>query len=178
MSDYTPVTTFTAKDSLAVNDPDKKVVGSELDAEFTAISTAIASKVNTSLLGIGSGVATLNANARMSPDQLWANTSAPSIITSAVTYDCPTSNSFYTVLTENVTINAPANPIDGQTINILLKQDATGGRTVTWNAVFRFSGGSAPTMTATANKADLYKGVYNITLGVWIMVANQNYTVL
>ncbi len=38
MSDYTPVTEFVTKDSLSVNDPLKKVVGSELDAEFDAIA--------------------------------------------------------------------------------------------------------------------------------------------
>ncbi len=48
MSDYSKITNFLAKDSLALNDPAKYVKGSELDAEFNAIATAVASKVDES----------------------------------------------------------------------------------------------------------------------------------
>lgn len=44
MSDYIKATNFTSKDSLATGDVGKVVKGSELDAEFTAIAAAIASK--------------------------------------------------------------------------------------------------------------------------------------
>lgn len=44
MSDYTRITNFTVKDSLVTGDPDKLVTGQELQAEFDAISTAIATK--------------------------------------------------------------------------------------------------------------------------------------
>ena len=43
---YTKVTNFTAKDSLTSGDPNKIVKGAEIDNEFTAISTAIATKSN------------------------------------------------------------------------------------------------------------------------------------
>jgi len=46
MSDYTKTTNFTAKDSLVTGDPSKKVLGSEHDAEYTAIATAIATKAD------------------------------------------------------------------------------------------------------------------------------------
>jgi len=46
MANYTKVTNFTAKDSLTSGDPNKIVKGSEIDNEFTAISTAIATKAN------------------------------------------------------------------------------------------------------------------------------------
>lgn len=177
MANYTPVTEFVTKDALSVNDPEKKLVGSELDAEFDAIATAIASKMDATESGAANGLAELNANSKLKPAQMWANLSAPSIATAAVTYDCSASNQFYTVLTENITVNAPSNPQNGQTIWIVLKQDATGSRTVTWNAIFCFAGGSAPTMTATANRADLYRATYNATLAKWLVVASQNYTV-
>jgi hypothetical protein len=47
MANYTKVTNFTAKDSLNSGDPNKVVKGSEIDTEFAAISTAIATKANT-----------------------------------------------------------------------------------------------------------------------------------
>ena len=177
MSDYTPVTEFVTKDSLSVNDPLKKVVGSELDAEFDAIATAIASKMDATESGAANGVAELNANSKLKPAQMWANLAAPAIDTAAVGYDCSLSNQFYTVLTENITVNAPTNPQNGQTIWIVLKQDGTGSRTVTWNAIFCFAGGSAPTMTAIADRADLYVATYNATLAKWLVAAHQNYTV-
>lgn len=44
MSDYSQITTFTTKDGLTTGDPNKLVKGSEFDAEFAAIATAITSK--------------------------------------------------------------------------------------------------------------------------------------
>lgn len=44
MSNYTKITDFGRKDDLAVNDPNKIIQGSEFDAEFNAIATAIESK--------------------------------------------------------------------------------------------------------------------------------------
>ena len=44
MSDYTPTTDFSPKDALPTNDPNKLVLGAELDTEFDAIQTAIATK--------------------------------------------------------------------------------------------------------------------------------------
>jgi len=46
MSNYTKTTNFTAKDALASGDPDKLIVGAELDSEYDAIATAIATKAN------------------------------------------------------------------------------------------------------------------------------------
>lgn len=47
MSNYTKTTNFTAKDSLPSGDSGKIIRGTEFDTEFTAISTAIASKADT-----------------------------------------------------------------------------------------------------------------------------------
>jgi hypothetical protein len=44
MSDYAQITTFVTKDALITGNPSKAVKGSELDAEFAAISTAVLSK--------------------------------------------------------------------------------------------------------------------------------------
>lgn len=177
MSDYSPVTSFVAKDSLSINDPLKKVVGAELDAEFDAIATAVATKQDSGDGGVANGLAELNANAKLKPAQMWANAVTMAIVASAVDFDTAISNQFYLVLTGNVTINAPTNPQNGQTIQILIRQDATGSRTVTWNAVFCFAGGSAPTQTVTAAKADLYTATYYSTLSKWVVTAAQNYTV-
>ena len=46
MSNYTKTTDFTAKDALASGVPDKLIVGAEIDSEFDAIATAVATKAN------------------------------------------------------------------------------------------------------------------------------------
>jgi hypothetical protein len=46
MANYTKATNFTAKDGLPTGNPSKIVKGSEIDIEFTAISSAIASKAD------------------------------------------------------------------------------------------------------------------------------------
>ena len=44
MSNYTKTTNFTVKDSLASGNPAKIIKGSEIDSEFDAIQTAVATK--------------------------------------------------------------------------------------------------------------------------------------
>ena len=46
MSNYTPITDFGAKDALATGNPSKVILGSEVDAEFDAIATAVATKLD------------------------------------------------------------------------------------------------------------------------------------
>jgi hypothetical protein len=61
----------------------------------------------------------------------------------------------------NRTLNAPTNGVAGQFISLLVIQDGTGTRTLTWNAVFEFTADTAPTLTATANYGDVFTFRYN-----------------
>ena len=54
----------------------------------------------------------------------------------------------------NRTMAAPTNLKDGAFYSFTAIQDATGSRTLTWNAVFKFPGGTAPTLTTTASARD------------------------
>lgn len=65
------------------------------------------------------------------------------------------SGSFATVtLAGNRTVAAPTNLKVG-TYVLVVKQDATGSRTLTWNSVFKWSGGTAPTLSTSANAVDI-----------------------
>ena len=55
----------------------------------------------------------------------------------------------------NRTVAAPDNMVDGGFYSILIIQDGTGSRTLSWNAVYKFNAGSAPTLTTTAGGKDL-----------------------
>ena len=59
------------------------------------------------------------------------------------------------------TMGLPANPVSGQFISLLIIQDGTGSRTITWNAAYEFAADTAPTLTATANLGDLFTFRYN-----------------
>jgi hypothetical protein len=64
-------------------------------------------------------------------------------------------------LTANVTFDAPTNPTTGQYISIVCIQDGTGSRTISWNAIFEFTGDVTPTATTTASKGDMFTFRYN-----------------
>jgi len=64
-------------------------------------------------------------------------------------------------LAGNRTLNAPTNPTTGQFITILIIQDGTGSRTVTFNAIYEFKDDTAPTLTTTASKGDVFVFRYN-----------------
>lgn len=55
----------------------------------------------------------------------------------------------------NRTMAAPTNLKDGGTYILTVKQDATGSREITWNAVFKWAGGTAPTLSTDANAVDI-----------------------
>src|SRR5210317_113340 len=56
----------------------------------------------------------------------------------------------------NRTFGAPTNLIDGGVYVLMVKQDVTGSRTGTWNAVFKWTAGSTPTLTTTASAKDIF----------------------
>jgi len=64
------------------------------------------------------------------------------------------------VLGGSRTLGAPTNVVAGQSGVIRVVQDGSGGRTLAYNSVFKFPGGTAPTLTTTANAVDLL--VYHV----------------
>lgn len=78
-------------------------------------------------------------------------------------------------LTGNCTFTFPT-ATAGKSFTLLLKQDGTGSRTVTWPAAVKWPGGTAPTITSTASKLDKY--VFTADGANWYgSNAGQNYTV-
>ena len=72
-----------------------------------------------------------------------------------VTFDMNVSNYHRVTLGGNRTL-AVSNTTAGQAFTILLKQDTTGSRTVTWFSGILWPGGTVPTLTTTANKTDVF----------------------
>lgn len=76
-------------------------------------------------------------------------------------------------LTGNATITMPT-ATSGKSFLLMLKQDGTGSRTVTWSTV-KWPGGTAPTITSTASKQDIFSFFADGTNWYGVTVA-QNYT--
>ena len=78
----------------------------------------------------------------------------------AVAWDAAAAANAYHVTTENTTFSAPSNAVEGAIISVEIAQGGT-ARTVAWNTVFEFAASTAPTVTATANKTDIFAFRYN-----------------
>jgi hypothetical protein len=74
--------------------------------------------------------------------------------------DLSLGNQFQVTLGGNRTLGAPTNVVAGQSGVIRVVQDGTGSRTLAYNSVFKFPGGTALTLTTTANAVDLL--VYHV----------------
>ena len=78
----------------------------------------------------------------------------------AVAWDASAAaNAFYST-TENTTFSAPSNAVEGAIISVEIAQGGT-PYTVAWNTVFEFAASTAPTVTASANKTDIFSFRYN-----------------
>jgi len=109
------------------------------DAATKSLATTAEIKANT------------NANV-ITTDKAWDASKWVSLgnISGSVTIDASTGCRFYGTLTGNVTIDV-SNLKDGQPLEIILVQDATGSRTVGWASKFKWPGAQVPGVTTTAN---------------------------
>lgn len=91
---------------------------------------------------------------------------------STVAWDVSASPIAKLTLGGNRTLSAPTNAVgSGQYISLLVIQDGTGSRTLTWNAAYEFTADTAPTLTTTANYGDVFTFRYNGTK--WLEVGRN-----
>ena len=86
-----------------------------------------------------------------------------------VTINCQIGDCQILTIAGNRTMAAPSNPIDGQQIDLLVVQDGTGGRTLTWNSVFAFENTTPPTLSSGPGGIDRFLLRYNAALGKHII---------
>ena len=124
------------------------------------------------VIGLGSAVGTTPAISIdedqyvTMPKKVTASTSAnisQVAVTSssnATAWDARAAANAYYVTVENTTFAAPSNAVEGAIISIEIAQGGT-ARTVAWNTVFEWAASTAPTVTATASKTDIFAFRYN-----------------
>ena len=77
-------------------------------------------------------------------------------------------NNFSVTLGGNRTLGNPTGLTAGQSGIIYVTQDATGSRTLAYSSYWKFPGGTAPTLTTTANAVDAL--VYTVRTSTSITV--------
>ena len=70
------------------------------------------------------------------------------------TFDFTVANYITLTLTGNVTVQNPTTESVGQSGSIIITQDGTGSRTCAWSNQFKWTGGTAPTLSTAANAVD------------------------
>ena len=136
------VNEITITNSATGNSPDLSVTGGD-----TNIGLSITTK--------GTGLIKLNDGAYYPEATLTDG--------ATITWDVSTSPVAKVTLGGNRTLSAPTNGATGQFISLLVIQDGTGSRTLTWNSAYEFASDTAPTLTTTANLGDLFTFRYNGT---------------
>lgn len=81
--------------------------------------------------------------------------SALGSVTTNQTLDLATANNFSMTLGGNITLNSPSNISAGQAGAVVITQDGTGGRTMTFNTIWKFPSGSIPSLSTAANAIDV-----------------------
>ena len=109
----------------------------------------------------GTEVFRVEDGAYMSLAAMSVNPEATLTDASTVTWNSLTSPVAKVTLGGNRTIAAATGAVAGTFASLLVIQDGTGSRTVTWNAAYEFAADTAPTLTTTANLGDLFVFRYN-----------------
>lgn len=90
-----------------------------------------------------------------------------------VTFNLSLSNTQYVLIQGNRTL-ALSNPVVGQWFYVMIQQDGTGSRTVTWWTTINWPSATAPTLSTGANKVDVF-AFYCFSSGVYMgFVVGQN----
>jgi len=99
------------------------------------------------------GVATASTSSNITQVALTSSSNA-------VAWDAAAGANAYHLTTENTTFSAPSNAVEGAIISVEIAHGGT-PYTVAWNTVFEFAASTAPVVTATANKTDIFAFRYN-----------------
>lgn len=106
--------------------------------------------------GIGANGAYLNTDTSLAQELRWQPIWQVLTDAATITWDVSAGTTAQVTLAGNRTLAAPTGLIAGQTYTLHVVQDGTGSRTLTWNSVFKWPSATAPTLTTTASRRDIF----------------------
>ena len=138
-----------------------KAAGTTTSYTITMPAAAAASDgqaLTTTQAGVGSWSTVVDASLANANEWTAQQNFNNTALTFDVTQDWAlTANQVATLtLTGNTTFDAPTQMVDGGFYSLIIIQDGTGGRTASWNAVFKWAAATAPTLTTTASAKDIF----------------------
>jgi hypothetical protein len=146
----------------------------------TGVATFLGTPTSANLISVvsdetGSGVLVFNNTPSLTNPTVTNYVETPYTANSSTAITLALTNGTVQIitLTGNATITMPT-ATSGKSFILLLKQDATGSRTVTWSTV-KWPAGTAPTITSTASKQDIFSFFADGTNWYGVTVS-QNYT--
>jgi hypothetical protein len=130
--------------------------GTEILAVSQVVSGTLTS-VKTTLSAIAAWARTLVG--------VWSKNQSvtPVALTSGATVaiDASLSNNFKLTMTGACKLSNPTNLTEGMVLNFAIDQDATGGRALTFDTMFKFPGGTVPTWITTASAKNFFSAYYD-----------------
>jgi len=121
------------------------------------------------------GVNTVNAAKYYTNGVLITASLQPTLTDGAnIAWDLSAGKSAVVTLADNRTLDNPTNLIAGQEYTIIIKQDATGSRTLAYGSAYKFPGGTAPTLSTGANAVDKISCISDGTILYCDFVANYS----
>lgn len=155
--------TWTTARTLTIGSTGKSVNGSANVswslAEIGAAATSHTQAASTITAGtFASGNFAFQANLSVG-GQVYSPTVAKGNSGTAVTFNWNDGNIQTVTMTGNATFTF-SNPQSGASYQIIITQDATGSRTITWPTI-KWESGSAPSLTGTANSRDIVTLTYD-----------------
>ena len=139
------------------------VIGTDVqayDADLTTLGAGGSAARSFLGLAIGTDVQAYNANnavTNVAQSFTAGQRGAVSALTdgTTITPDFAVANNFSITLGGNRTLANPSNLTAGQSGVIVITQDGTGSRTLAYGSQWKFSNGTAPTLTTTASAVDV-----------------------
>ena len=106
----------------------------------------------------GGTISGINTFSNSKIERYREDVTASTISSTSHTLDLSTANIFELTMNSSITsltISNPPSSGEAFSFTVIVKQDATGSRTISWPASVKFPNGSTPTLTTTANKVDI-----------------------
>jgi hypothetical protein len=159
--------------TIIINGTNTPTAGAVAVGDGTTLAFTAAGTANQFLLSAGTGVPVFSNTLTNPTVTNYTETAFTANSSTAITLALTNGTVQIITLTGNATITMPTAAV-GKSFILFLRQDATGSRSVTWSTV-NWAGATAPTITGTASKQDIFSffsdgtSWYGVTVG-------QNYT--